>query len=40
MAIAEKFDSSGEKLTKKVAGDKYISAEISDDVDAIVESLY
>lgn len=41
LALAEDFDSEGEKLTKKLAKDSYISASINlNDVDSTVDYLY
>lgn len=40
MALAEDFNTAGERLTKTVAGNKYVSANISNDVNTIVNSIY
>ena len=40
MALAEDFNTAGERLTKTVAGNKYISANISNDVSTIVNNIY
>ena len=40
MALAEDFNTAGEKLTKTVAGNKYVSANISNDVSTIVNNIY
>lgn len=40
IALAEDFSTAGEKLTKTVAGNKYVSANISNDVSTIVNNIY
>ena len=40
MALAEDFNTAGERLTKTVAGNKYVSANISNDVSTIVNNIY
>lgn len=40
IALAEDFSTAGEKLTKTVAGNKYVSANISNDVSIIVNNIY
>lgn len=40
IALAEDFSTAGERLTKTVAGNKYVSANISNDISTIVNSIY
>ena len=40
MALAEDFNTAGERLTKTIAGNKYVSANISNDVSTIVNNIY
>lgn len=40
LALAEDFNTAGERLTRTVAGGKYVSANISNEVNTIVDSLY
>ena len=40
MALAEDFNTTGERLTKTVAGNKYVSVNISNDVSTIVNNIY
>ena len=40
MALAEDFNTAGERLTKTVAGNKYVSVNISNDVSTIVNNIY
>lgn len=40
LALAEDFSTAGERLTKRVAGDKYVSNDITEDVSKIIDNLY
>lgn len=40
IALAENFGSTGERLTRRAAGDRYVSADLLGDVNTTVDSLY
>lgn len=40
LALAEDFTTAGERLTKRVAGDKYVSESLNNDTNTIINSIY